>query len=530
MVLENSNTTTFRWGFPWVTEVPLVITLTGHFQKAPNDYMRDWAANKQVDYLHEIMEKEALPAQNICSQCNVELLHGVTWRCKECFGQPLYCTTCVRQLKEIWPPTTPFETIPLFTTLLHDDDPFFGAKPDGRVFGNSRSLVVVHTNGIHHLMVQFCQCDNSLEEDIQLLKMGLYHSSHLDVHTAFTFELLDYYLLDILECYTSSLHFYSKLQRVTNEIFPKNAPDRYREGLRCGRQWRRLKELKRSGRSHSDVSSTTPPGSEALFCAGCPQAGKNLNTGWQNNPETWKYTVSLVADGNFTLVHRASQTSKDDVWLKKPTCNEHCAIEDKYKVHNKGCDVTGVGAFTCTRHGAFAPNSVVDFQKGKQCGISVLPTGFTFTAGIGQFHVHGHQEKCYARYSPLFIDGLGKTSSEILEPLWSVLNEAARPTQVMTLAHRAEVLDALIADNNWKKMTGLIQGIPQAYEKSFKEYTQAQEAFDLLNTTTSDAQRKEWQIQLTEALAQRNNVVSAMDTLNLSIEKCTYIYLIPPEH
>jgi Kyakuja-Dileera-Zisupton transposase len=84
-----------------------------------------------------------------------------------------------------------------------------------------------------------------------------------------------------------------------------------------------------------------------------------------------------------------------------------------------------------------------------------LPSGFKFTAGIGQFHVHGHQEKCYARYSPLFIDGLGKTSGEILESLWSVLNEAARPTQVMTLAHRAEVLDALIADNNWKKMTGL---------------------------------------------------------------------------
>ncbi|KAH6911905.1 hypothetical protein BKA70DRAFT_1370410 [Coprinopsis sp. MPI-PUGE-AT-0042] len=588
-------------------------------RNSPNDYMREWSANKQKEYLSEVVEKEALPVLRSCSCCQTELEGSTIWRCKDCFGQPIFCTSCCRNQHastpfhrvEIWH-STHFRQSWLWRTGLKvslckstrcneaspsgaasstfppstppEDDPTFGAKPEGRVFGDSRSLVVVHTNGIHHVVTQFCQCDDAPEDDIQLLRMGLYPSTHRDVRTAFTFELLDYYLLDTLECYTSSLHFYTKIRRVTNEVFPKSAPDRYREGLRCGRQWRRLKELKRNGCSHSNVSKTE--GSMALFCAACPQDGKNLKPGWRNDPEQWKYTVSLVADGNFSLIHRATQTSKDDVWLKsgesfmvekdryaahiasskepkqKPTCNEHRAIEDRYKVHNKGCDVTGVGAFACSRHGAFVPSSVVDFQKGERqmnmdygyhgairasgadkaprtvllydvnCQYSVhlqkrfndaeyleLPSGFQFTAGIGQFHVHGHQEKCYARYSPLFIDGLGRTSGEILESLWSVLNEAARSTQVMSLAHRSEVLDALIADSNWKKMTGLLRSIPRGYSKSFHEFKKSQESFDLLNATTSDAQREAWKAQLAEALAARAEDVSAMDIFNISIQK-----------
>ena len=93
------------------------------------------------------------------------------------------------------------------------------------------------------------------------------------------------------------------------------------------------------------------------------------------------------------------------------------------------------------------------FRKGKN-HIS-LPHGLQIVPAIGKFHVHGHQEKCYARYSPMFVQGIGWTSGEILESLWSVLNEAARATQTMTKANRAETLDALINDSNWKKMLNL---------------------------------------------------------------------------
>ena len=78
-----------------------------------------------------------------------------------------------------------------------------------------------------------------------------------------------------------------------------------------------------------------------------------------------------------------------------------------------------------------------------------------FMPGISLFHVHGHREICFLRYAPTFIPGVGQTDGEILETLWAVLNKVGRTTRTMTLAHRSEVLDAHMLDNNWKKMINM---------------------------------------------------------------------------
>ena len=84
-----------------------------------------------------------------------------------------------------------------------------------------------------------------------------------------------------------------------------------------------------------------------------------------------------------------------------------------------------------------------------------LRPGLLFIPGIGLFHVHGHQEICFPQFAPTFIPGAGQTDGEILETLWAVLNEVGRTTRTMTLAHRSEVLDAHMLDNNWKKMINM---------------------------------------------------------------------------
>jgi hypothetical protein len=82
---------------------------------------------------------------------------------------------------------------------------------------------------------------------------------------------------------------------------------------------------------------------------------------------------------------------------------------------------------------------------------SSLPIHFL----IGMFHVHGHKEECLPRFAPTFFPGAGMTSGEILESLWSQLNGAANITRTMTYANRAEMLDACMADINWKKLQGM---------------------------------------------------------------------------
>lgn len=160
----------------------------------------------------------------------------------------------------------------------------------------------------------------------------------------------------------------------------------------------------------------------------------------------------------------------------------------------KGCDVTGIVAIACARHGCFAPNSIVDLFRGEQqknvdwsfleairttgvhrdqllmliydiaCQYFVhlydrighlLPAGLEIDRAIGLFHVHDHKDQCLYRFASSFIPGAGIVAGEILESLWSVLNTIAPKTRTATLAHRAELLDDHASDSNHKKALGM---------------------------------------------------------------------------
>ena len=71
---------------------------------------------------------------------------------------------------------------------------------------------------------------------------------------------------------------------------------------------------------------------------------------------------------------------------------------------------------------------------------------------IGDFHVKGHVKKCFPHFSLSFIKGAGVIDGEILETLWSELNQSSRSTRGATLAHRSEILDDHMNHSNWKKM------------------------------------------------------------------------------
>lgn len=81
-----------------------------------------------------------------------------------------------------------------------------------------------------------------------------------------------------------------------------------------------------------------------------------------------------------------------------------------------------------------------------------IPPNLQIIWGIGLFHIHAHQDSCTPRYSPNYIPGVGQVDGEVLETLWSSLNEISGSTRSMTAAHRREVLDDHMLDNNWKKM------------------------------------------------------------------------------
>lgn len=86
-----------------------------------------------------------------------------------------------------------------------------------------------------------------------------------------------------------------------------------------------------------------------------------------------------------------------------------------------------------------------------------LPPDITIQHGIGIWHVNGHLPDCFCRFCPLFIKGAGNVDGEILETLWSSLNEISGSTRAMTASHRQEILDDHMNYSNWGKLVRIGQ-------------------------------------------------------------------------
>jgi hypothetical protein len=180
-------------------------------------------------------------------------------------------------------------------------------------------------------------------------------------------------------------------------------------------------------------------------------------------------------------------------WQKAPCETKFRAIENAL-MSNTTCDINGIVAIACARHGCFAPNGIVDLFRGEQqknvdwafleslrtthvrsgqgvmliydiiCQYIIyllkrigdrLPPGLDIDRAIGLFHVHGHQEQCFFRYASSFIPGCGIVAGEILESLWANMNTITPSTRTATLAHRTEIIDDHASDSNFKKATSM---------------------------------------------------------------------------
>ncbi|KAI6094048.1 hypothetical protein EV401DRAFT_1807140, partial [Pisolithus croceorrhizus] len=376
-----------------------------------------------------LLDLEAPPFPHTCKICGKD---GV-YRCPDCMHQPLLCTDCCCLVHA----THPFHRVQQWTGdffkdsalhmtglqlhLGHDGVPCPSAsmsvqatmggpsQPAGfdedewedidyiplhlHPLVGSKYLTVINVTGVHFMLSQPCQCMNAESYHKQLLCAKLYPSTFDKPSMVFTFLVLDDFLRDNVECRMSGMNYYSKLCQVTSSVFPHLVPVRSHssqsmrqligELLWVAWQWHLLKLLKWSGYQGNSKHSTK--GDLALWCVACPQPGINLSP--QDNLDDWRYTRTVVMDGNFKAEHMCEQRPDNQVWLmdghgfmvtnpqywqyiaatphitEKSTCNNHKAISQASASHRK-LNSTGVGATTCVQHGCFYPHSVVDLSKG----------------------------------------------------------------------------------------------------------------------------------------------------------------------
>ncbi|KAI0712611.1 hypothetical protein C8Q76DRAFT_622017, partial [Earliella scabrosa] len=455
--------------------------------------------------------------------------------------------------------------------------PLHGPRAADSLDGSDRMVCVVDVNGVHELPIVFCRCPDAIRDDLQLLRLGLYPASIRRPRTAFTTRVLDDFLLANRECHTSARNYFNKLRRTTNAAFPHLVPDRYKELLRLSRQWRNLQMRKRAGFGHR--ADAIGPGDLAIRCPACPDPDLNLPENWKEDQQQWKYMRSVVLDGNFSAQHRRMKNPEDDVafadghtfmvedapykahlksakeFKENNTCNDHRAVLTS-KMERGNLEATGIGAAACSRHGFFSPHTCVDFDKGEgyrhmdyatnwvlaflnglttilllydiMCQYFVhlrarfeqsphlhLPPGLTILRGIGQFHVHGHLPRCFARYSANFIRYAGIQDGEILETLWARLNEIAGSTRGMSSAHRREVIDDHMNDSNWMKLTRIVHALCRKWRRLCKEKAPAIEAYDRLSRAAGPELVARWTADAEAADAARDHTVEAMDIYDI---------------
>jgi CxC2 like cysteine cluster associated with KDZ transposases len=216
-----------------------------------------------------MIQLEAPPADRKCTLCKSA---SGAYRCKDCFQQAFYCTSCClsahdrlpfhriqhfngqfferydlnqlglvvdirTHIGECVPTSGSGGTAPGSHSHLYDDSESDWEDDDAtadwnrsddvratRTSTTSKVLTIVTSTGIFKRSTRWCTCANVPDPHIQLLRARLFPATFISPSTVFTFEVLDHFRLDALECNTAAMNFMSKLIRITNEVFPSTVP------------------------------------------------------------------------------------------------------------------------------------------------------------------------------------------------------------------------------------------------------------------------------------------------------------------
>ncbi|KAG1731231.1 uncharacterized protein EDB91DRAFT_1085166 [Suillus paluster] len=188
------------------------------------------------------------------------------------------------------------------------------------------NFVLIDTNGIHKMVVDFCGCETSQTHTKQLLRMGWFPSTTVDPRTAATFQLLHHYQILSFESKASTYEFYHLLVHISDNV-----------GL-------------------------------------IEKPGKNLPPDWKEAPKAkqWLYSLFVAIDTNFRLKRQNILSNEVDPslsegWLyfieekkfkshlkehlsktqEKSSCSNHNAMNMAETKLSQGLAATGVGTVDC---------------------------------------------------------------------------------------------------------------------------------------------------------------------------------------
>ena len=157
-----------------------------------------------------------------------------------------------------------------------------------------------------------------------------------------------------------------------------------------------------------------------------------------------------------------------------------------------------------------------------------------FIKGVGVWHIYAHIKECFPRFSPLFLPRVGLVDGEVVETIWSNLNSVTNSCRTMSLANRAETINAHMNNINWHKIIGMSEWhlilfashtrsytisikastLLRKWKKAVKLTQQRKRTLTSLNQSCTHEDRRRWMSEVEEAMRlRREGNTSAMDIL-----------------
>ncbi|KAG1718837.1 hypothetical protein EDD22DRAFT_983478 [Suillus occidentalis] len=244
-----------------------------------------------------------------------------------------------------------------------------------------------------------------MDRHLHLLKARLFPASITHPQSAFTFNILDNFLIDALECKTSAMSFYQKLCCFTNNAFPHKIPDHYHELMRMSRIWRDLMNRIHFGFGHK-MDASPGPGDLALYCPTCPQPGINLPSSWKDSYDDWLVMQRYVVDGNFTVQHMKMKTPEDDVSLADG--KGYMVTEGPYESHiTESIEEKEACKSSCSNHRAVnAANIQRSNLRATGWSIHLCERVDQSYHSIDKFPLSTHKLPCFARFASILLQEL----------------------------------------------------------------------------------------------------------------------------
>ncbi|KAJ6488781.1 hypothetical protein C8R45DRAFT_826688 [Mycena sanguinolenta] len=369
--------------------------------------MLTWVQH-QSEYLDEMLRLEGRGYPAIYSKCGGCGEADPKYRCAQqtCYGPGLFCKKCIVSRHHVLPThwvqewngeffqQQSLKDLGLVIQLGHP--PGYSCPAPIKSHTN---FVVIDVTGIHHVNVNFCHCDGTIEHRQQLMRVSWWPATARDPRTCATFGVVR--LFQIMNCLGKiSAHDFLTTMGLApcRYLTTRTSQDCHQAFRHIVRQYRMTLMLKCAGRGHAPSGvKGTAQGELALPCRACPQPGRNLPQGWDTinwdqMPEDlrYKYFLFLAQDCNFRLINRdVSSAAKDRIIAdglgyfvnhaqyteflcghvseeEISSCSGFQAMFLANRKCVKGLRTTGVGGVCCARHNMWRPNWIGDLQLGER--------------------------------------------------------------------------------------------------------------------------------------------------------------------